>query len=126
MDTIVFLNSLEKEFKNHSNHIIAKGQKAYMRNQFDFHGIVTSKRREIQKPLFKEYIKSLNPNLEQLTKTLWKKEQRDYQYTAQELILQYSHQFKIEDIHLFEFMIINKSWWDTIDFLSPKILGEYL
>ena len=22
-------------------------------------------------------------------------------------------------------MIINKSWWDTIDFLSPKILGKY-
>ena len=22
-------------------------------------------------------------------------------------------------------MIINKSWWDTIDFLSPKIVGEY-
>ena len=125
MDTIVFLNALEKEFKNHSNQIIAKGQKAYMRNQFDFYGIVTSKRREIQKPLFKEYIKSFNPNLERLIKTLWKKEQRDYQYTAQELILKHSNQFKIEDIHLFEFMIINKSWWDTIDFLSPKILGEY-
>ena len=22
-------------------------------------------------------------------------------------------------------MIINKPWWDTIDFLAPKILGEY-
>ena len=22
-------------------------------------------------------------------------------------------------------MIINKPWWDTIDFLSPKILGKY-
>jgi len=22
-------------------------------------------------------------------------------------------------------MVINKSWWDTIDFLSPKIVGEY-
>ena len=22
-------------------------------------------------------------------------------------------------------MIINKSWWDTIDFVSPKILGKY-
>ena len=125
METIAFLNSLEKEFKNNSNHIIAKSQKAYMRNQFDFYGIVASKRKEIEKPLFKKYVKSFNPNWKQLAKTLWEKEQRDYQYTSQELTLQYSHEFKTEDINLFEFMIINKSWWDTVDFLSPKILGEY-
>ena len=34
-------------------------------------------------------------------------------------------QIKIKDIDLFELMIINKSWWDTIDFIAPKILGEY-
>ena len=22
-------------------------------------------------------------------------------------------------------MVINKSWWDTIDFISPKLIGEY-
>ena len=33
--------------------------------------------------------------------------------------------FKVGDIKLIEYMIINKSWWDTIDFLSPKILGKY-
>ncbi len=22
-------------------------------------------------------------------------------------------------------MVVNKSWWDTIDFISPKLIGEY-
>lgn len=22
-------------------------------------------------------------------------------------------------------MVINKSWWDTIDFIAPKLIGEY-
>ena len=125
MEKIVFINSLEKEFNNHSNKIIAKSQKAYMRNQFNFYGLTASQRREIQKPILKEHFASLKPNIEKLTKTLWKKEQRDYQYLAQELVLQNAQQFKISDIHLFEFMIKNKSWWDTIDFISPKILGFY-
>ncbi len=35
------------------------------------------------------------------------------------------NKFEKKDIELFEFMIINKSWWDTIDFISPKLTGEY-
>ena len=125
MEITAFICSLEKEFNKHSNQIVAKSQQAYMRNQFDFYGLTASQRREIQKPIIKNHITLLKNNLEQITETLWKKEQRDYQYCAQELILQNAKQFKISDIYLFEFMIKNKSWWDTIDFLSPKILGAY-
>ena len=120
-----FIKDLKKEFSIHSNELVAQGQRAYMRNQFDFYGLTASKRREIQKPLFKKYNLSLNNNKEHIIKNLWNKEQRDYQYLAQELILQNAKQFKNTDIELFEFMITNKSWWDTIDFIAPKILGEY-
>jgi 3-methyladenine DNA glycosylase AlkD len=34
-------------------------------------------------------------------------------------------EFKRIDINLFEFMIIHKSWWDTIDFIAPKLVGRY-
>ena len=125
MRTIAFINSLEQKFNKQSNHIVSKSQKAYMRNQFDFYGLTAIQRREIQKPILKKYITSLKPNIEKITKILWSKEQRDYQHLAQELVLQNATQFKVSDIYLFEFMIKNKSWWDTIDFISPKILGEY-
>ena len=48
------IESLEKEFKKKSNPTVAKSQKAYMRNQFDFHGLTANERRDIQYPLFKK------------------------------------------------------------------------
>lgn len=125
MDANIFLNTLEKEFNNHSDPMIAEAQKAYMRNQFEFYGLTANQRRIIQKPLFKAYTSSINKKPQELIETLWMKKERDYQYCAQELIMKNTKQFKVEDITLFEFMIINKSWWDTIDFLAPKILGKY-
>jgi len=93
-----------------------------MRNQFDFFGLTASKRREIQKLHFNSFkIKDLN----EFIILLWNLNQRDYQYIAQELLYSNYKKFKVKDIKLFEYMIINKPWWDTIDFLSPKILGKY-
>ena len=125
MTSIAFINELDRKFNQQSNLRIAKSQKAYMRNQFDFYGLTTHLRREIQTPLLKKYnLLSIN-KYDQLIKSLWEKKERDYQYCAQELLLQNFQYFKRVDIYLFEFMIINKSWWDTIDFIAPKILGEY-
>lgn len=120
-----FTDVLELEFKKHSNHKIALEQKAYMRNQFEFLGIKTPVRRKIQKAFFvKEYL-PLMENLEQIVKTLWLKPEREYQYFAQELAQKYIKQFEKKDIELFEFMITNKSWWDTIDMIAMKLVGEY-
>jgi len=125
MDSTNLLKSLESEFNKHSNLIIAKGQKAYMRNQFDFYGLRARVRREIQKPLFSQHSLLSKPNLEQVIRILWTKKERDYQYCAQELLFKNAIQFTRDDIKLFEFMITTKSWWDTIDFLAPKIIGYY-
>ena len=120
-----FINTLEKGFRKKSNSLIALKQKAYMRNQFDFYGLNASQRREIQTPLLKKCYGISKEHLKTITTELWKKEQRDYQYCAQELIFQNNKKLKIGDIQLFEFMITNKSWWDTIDFIAPKIIAKY-
>ena len=117
-----FIKSLKKEFNKHSDPSIAKYQKAYMRNQFEFHGLTAKKRREIQDLFLKD--KHIS-DLKKLITYLWNLKHRDYQYFAQELIYSNHKKFKVDDINLFEYMIIHKSWWDTIDFLAPKILGKY-
>jgi len=117
-----FIKSLEKEFNKHSDPSIAKFQKAYMRNQFEFHGLTAKKRREIQNSFLKD---NQITDLKKVITSLWNLKHRDYQYFAQELIYSNHKKFKVDDIDLFEYMIIHKSWWDTIDFLSPKILGKY-
>lgn len=120
-----FIKSLEKKFSKNSNTEIAIGQKAYMKNHFEFYGIKTPARRKIQKPFFiKEYLPP-KKELEKIIKILWNKPEREYQYFSQELAQKYIKQFEKKDIELFEFMVINKSWWDTIDCIAPKLIGEY-
>ena len=120
-----FIQTLGLEFEANSNAQIAAGQKAYMRNQFEFYGIKTPERRKLQRPfLVKSYLPEKN-ELEQIVKTLWQKPQREYQFFAQELVSKYSRRFDKKDISLLEYMVTHKSWWDTVDFIAVKLIGPY-
>ena len=120
-----FVQTLELELKRNSNTKIAAAQKAYMRNQFEFYGIKTPLRRDIQKPFLAKSYLPLKTDLEEIVKTLWNKPQREYQFIAQELVFKYTQQFDKNDIALLEFMVTHKSWWDTVDYIAVKLIGAY-
>ena len=120
-----FIQTLELELKRNANTKIAKEQKAYMRNQFEFYGIKTPIRREIQKPFLAKSYLPPKSDLEEIVKTLWNKPQRDYQFIGQELVFKYTQQFDENDIALLEFIVTHKSWWDTVDYIAVKIIGAY-
>jgi 3-methyladenine DNA glycosylase AlkD len=120
-----FINTLELEFVKNGNPKIALEQKAYMRNQFEFYGIKSTERREIQKPfLVKEFLPK-KVELDKILIALWEKPQGDYQYFSQELAFKYVKQLEKKDIDLFEYMVTHKSWWDTVDFIAANLMGEY-
>ncbi|NNK75385.1 MAG: DNA alkylation repair protein [Maribacter sp.] len=120
-----FVQTLELELKRNSNAKIAAGQKAYMRNQFEFYGIKSPLRRQIQKPfLVKSYLPP-KEDLEEIVKTLWNKPQREYQFIAQELVYKYIGQLNKNDIGLLEYMVTHKSWWDTVDYIAINLIGSY-
>jgi len=80
---------------------------------------------EIQKPfLSKQYLPEKS-KLNTIVKTLWAKQERDYQLFGQELTAKYIKQFEKNDIKLLEYMITHQSWWDTVDFISTKLVGGY-
>ena len=120
-----FIETLQSEFEAQADSKIAKEQCAYLRNQFLFYGMKTPVRRAIQKPFLAKAYLPPKENLESLVKTLWNKPQREYHYFAQELTQKYVNQMEEKDILLFEFMVVNNSWWDTVDFIAPKLIGEY-
>lgn len=119
------IDALTYAFVAKANTEVAAGQKAYMKNLFEFYGIKAPVRQEIQKPFFNRKFLPNKSELEIVTKTLWGKPQREYQYFAQEFVQRYAGQFERKDIRLFEFMITHKSWWDTVDFIASKPVGEY-
>ncbi len=120
-----FIEVLTEEFQRHRNSEIAAGQKAYMRDQFEFFGIKAPIRKEIQKPfLVKTYLPE-KTELERLLKELWNKPEREFQMFGQEFVAKYQRQFEEKDIELLEYMVVNKSWWDTVDFIAAHLMGSY-
>ena len=121
----IYINLLESEFTKNSNSKIALEQKAYMRNQFEFHGIKTPIRRKIQKVFLRKDMLPSRQEFYPLLKYLWQKPEREYQYFAQEFAQKYINVLDWIDIELYEYMIIRKSWWDTVDLIATNLVGEY-
>ena len=63
--------------------------------------------------------------MENIIRELWSKSERDFQQFGQDLTFKYAKRLEQEDLALFEFMISNKSWWDTVDFIAVKLVGQY-
>ncbi len=120
-----YINTLETEFIKHANHEYALAQKKYLRNKFEFFGIKTPRRREIQKPFLHNNYLPAKQELPDIIKLLWEKPQREFQHFALELSYKYRKQYEFNDIELFEYMILHKSWWDTVDGVAPKLIGDY-
>ena len=121
-----FITILETELLGKANPVVADQQKAYMKGQFEFFGLKAGPRRDVQKPFFaKDYLPEKAEAIE-IVKTLWGKPQREFHHIGQELLEKYVKQFVVEDIALLEFLITHQSWWDTIDFIAPRLVGKYM
>ncbi len=120
-----YLSKLQAAFKRNADAKVAKGQKAYMKDQFEFYGITAPERKRIQQPFLNKNNLPEKNELERLVKKLWQLPQREYQMFGQELVDKYSRKLAKDDIALLEYMITFKSWWDTVDFIAARIVGNY-
>ena len=118
-----YFAELTKAFEKNSDPARAAGAKAYMRNISDFYGLASPTR----KLLVKEFIaKSGLPRydqLEELVHYAWEQPQREWQYTALEITEKFVKKADTNLIDLSEWIITNKSWWDSVDFVAPNIAG---
>ncbi|MCR2043458.1 DNA alkylation repair protein [Anaerosalibacter massiliensis] len=112
-------------FKENSNKDNIKQMEKYMKNNFQFLGIKAPQRRKISRVFLRKDNRPRYDQIEIVVKKLWELPEREYQYFACDLLEKYNKDFSREIINLFEYMIIYKSWWDTVDIISKKLVGEY-
>ena len=124
-ETRATLENLLLEFQKNANPYQAERMKAYMRNQFDFYGLQKDKRAELVTPFLKELVAS-DENIDEIVKFLWQQPHRECQYVAMEYIMKVHKKWTIETLSLFEYMIEEKSWWDTVDFVASSLVGKLL
>lgn len=120
-----YLNTLQTEFQLNANPAIAVQQKAYMRNQFEYFGMMAGERRAVTKPFLTKAFLPEKADLVKIIQALWAKPERDFQQFGLDLAFKYVKRLEIKDIELFEFMITHKSWWDSVDFIATKLVGQY-
>ncbi len=120
-----YIGKVKGVFEQNKDEDKAVQMKKYMRNKFEFYGIQATERRKLSKKLQKIKNRPPHAQLSQVIIKLWSAEQRELQYFAMELFERYKNDFRIGDIKLMAYMIENKSWWDTVDFIAKKLVGEY-
>jgi 3-methyladenine DNA glycosylase AlkD len=121
-----YLEPLRRQFIIHANPGRAAGAKAYMRNISDFYGLDSPLRRQLLKEFLKENGYPGRSKLDELVHYAWDQPQREWQYVAMEITKRIAWKGDPALLELSAFMITHKSWWDTVDYISPNIVGSIL
>ena len=113
-------NKLYEEMIRHKNEEQAQKMSKYMLNKFEYIGIKTPERRKIFKNFFKEYKNEEKIDWEFVNKC-WENKYREFQYIAADYLKNMKDKLTIDDIPKFKRLILEKSWWDTVDNLDMTI-----
>jgi len=122
---IHYLEPLTKSFSDNTDETNAFFMKKYMKGQFDYYGLKSPLRREITKNFLKTYRSPKEDELEDVIRDCWQKPEREYQYFAMDLLVKLMKKADKERIDLYEFLVIDKSWWDTVDLVAAKLIGTH-
>jgi 3-methyladenine DNA glycosylase AlkD len=98
----------------------AEGMQAYLLDQFEFLGLPAPVRRQAVKDMGKVQWQS-STDLLVAAELLWQKPQREYRYTAIDLLRQHSAQLSVNDLPALQALLLQDAWWETVDGLSAVI-----
>lgn len=98
---------------------------AYMKNHFGFFGIPKPLRATLQKPAFASLGRPPSPALLiAIAHKLWQCPERECQYAACDLLVRHAGRLEAEHLQPVAKLITKKSWWDTVDALATRVVGE--
>lgn len=120
-----YVTKLKSLLQTHANPSQAAPMKKYMRDQFEYLGIKTPQRVSLLKEFYAEHGLPDVKELDQILRDLWALPQREFQYTAVGLLDRLSSQLPPDFIDTIEYLIVTKSWWDTVDSIASGTVGAH-
>ena len=94
--------------------------KAYLLDQFEFLGLPAPVRRQAVKGIGKVKWQTAD-DLLAAAELLWQKPQREYRYTAVDLLRKHSSMLSVNDLPALQDLLLRDAWWETVDGLSAAI-----
>ena len=116
------LSGLITELEENRNELLAESMSKYMQDKFRFLGVRGATRTEIYKKYFPDARKSKAIDWD-FIENCWNKEEREFQYVVVYYLKAMQRFLKREDISRLKYLIVTKSWWDTVDLLA-KVVGS--
>ena len=116
------LLDLITDFEENRNELLAESMSKYMQDKFRFLGVRGATRTEIYKKYFPDARKTKTIDWD-FVENCWNKEEREFQYVVVYYLKAMQKFLKREDISKLKYLIVTKSWWDTVDLLA-KVIGS--
>ncbi len=124
IDKDIFIKKVNSTFTNNAIEADALQMEKYMRNQFKFFGLKSPLRRKLQGNIIKEINYPSIEDIEYIVSNFWNSNERELQYFAMNLLHISLKKLDSNIIDFLEMLIQKKSWWDTIDFIAPNLVGK--
>ena len=116
------LLDLITDLEENRNELLAESMSKYMQDKFRFLGVRGATRTEIYKKYFPDARKTKIIDWD-FVESCWNKEEREFQYVVVYYLKAMQKFLKREDISKLKYLIVTKSWWDTVDLLA-KVVGS--
>jgi 3-methyladenine DNA glycosylase AlkD len=132
-----YAKKLKTVFEQNADPKLAPAMKKYMRDQYEFLGIKTPQSKALQKEFYAEHRLPDIAELDSILRDLWGLPEREFQHAALGLLSKFENRLPENFTQTIEYLVITKSWWDTVDALAshtvgihfkryPKVKGKYL
>ncbi len=120
-----YAQAIQSLLSQNANPENAAPMKRYMRDQFEYLGIKSPQMGELLKAHYAEHGLPALEDLDAIVRDLWSLPQREYQYAATGLISRLEKRLPEDFISTLEYLLVTKSWWDTVDTITGGTLGVH-
>jgi 3-methyladenine DNA glycosylase AlkD len=118
-----YTESIRVLFADHADPVAAVAMKRYMRDQFEYLGLKSQQIGALRKEHLEKHGLPPLSDLDSILRELWTLPEREFQYVATSLLGRFDKQIPAEFIETLEFLLVTKSWWDTVDTISTGVVG---
>ena len=120
-----YVRDLKTLLLKHANPRNAGPMKRYMRDQFEYVGLKGPELGALLKTHVSSHGLPEAADLDRVLRDLWGLPEREFQYAATSLLARLEDQLPASFIRTLEYLIVTKSWWDSVDTIATGTLGVH-
>jgi 3-methyladenine DNA glycosylase AlkD len=117
------ISRARKAFREGADPERAIAMKAYMRDQFEFYGLMRKDRDAVVRAAVAGLPVPTEAELTSLSRACWKEPQREWQYLALGQLRKHGKRLSVDFLPVAKELVTTKSWWDTVDELAVHVVG---